>query len=179
MIWRDRSTPGPTTTLLASPTTTAESPTTTQLVTTTAEGSTTSTTTEEQRLAEVEQILTDLWFGWFDAIYRKDADALWNVVATTTFHGAGVQAMDILEFDEAPTREVIEVDVDAILLDREDCLVAFSSASAPFLANDPTNSTVKVMWPDTSGHWRFASSWQHSGDLWQADCDEVEREVTP
>jgi hypothetical protein len=71
MIWRDRSTPGPTTTLLASPTTTAESPTTTQLVTTTAERSTTSTTTEEKRLAEVEQILTDLWFGWFDAIYRK------------------------------------------------------------------------------------------------------------
>ncbi|HEY7583952.1 MAG TPA: hypothetical protein VIB78_10080, partial [Acidimicrobiia bacterium] len=102
MIWRDRSTPGPTTTLLASPTTTAESPTTTQLVTTTAEGSTTSTTTEEQRLAEVVQILTDLWFGWFDAIYRKDPDALWEVVANQNYHATGVEAMDTVVFTTGP-----------------------------------------------------------------------------
>ena len=179
MIWRDRSTPGPTTTFLAVPTTTAEASTTTQLVTTTDDAITTSTTTAEQRLAEVEQILTDLWFGWFDAIYRKDADALWDVVATTPFHDAGVEAMSLLEFDEPPAREVIEVEIDTILLDREDCLVVLGTAFAPFLAGDPTNSTVKVLWPDVAGSWRFATSWQHPQDLWQADCDEVEREVTP
>ena len=92
MIWRDRSTPGPTTTFLASPTTIAEASTTTQLVATTDDATTTSTTTEEQRLAEVEQILTDLWFGWFDAIYRKDADALWEVVANENYHTTGVEA---------------------------------------------------------------------------------------
>lgn len=173
MIWRDRSTPGPTTTLLASPTTT------TSVAITTTTAAATTTTSEDDRIAEVEQILTDLWFGWFDAIYRKDPDALWDVVATTAFHDAGVEAMSILEFNESPARELIDVEVNEVLLDRHDCLVVFATASAPFLAGDSTNSTVKVLWPDDSRSWRFATSWQHPRDLWQADCDDVVREVTP
>jgi hypothetical protein len=179
MIWRDRSTPGPTTTLLASPTTTAESPTTTQLVTTTAEGSTTSTTTEEQRLAEVEQILTDLWFGWFDAIYRKDADALWNVVATTPFHEAGIAAMDELTFDAEPSSEQLGVTIVDVLLDRPDCLVVQNTVSMPFLVTNPSDSGVNVLWPDERYGWRFATAWVYPGDLWKADCDDLVREETP
>ncbi|HKZ19635.1 MAG TPA: hypothetical protein VJQ57_05940, partial [Acidimicrobiia bacterium] len=102
MIWRDRSTPGPTTTFLASSTTVDEASTTTQLVTTSDDAITTSTATAEQRLAEVEQILTDLWFGWFDAIYRKDADALWEVVATSSKYESAVAAMDTLHFQTPP-----------------------------------------------------------------------------
>ena len=119
MIWRERSTPGPTTTFVASPATTAAQPTTTVLATTTIEGSTTSTTTEEQREAEVEQILTDLWFGWFDAIYRKDADALWDVVATTPLITSRASSDGLkLQFEYAPSSDGPDDLVDEILLDR-------------------------------------------------------------
>ena len=77
--------PSTTTTLVVSPPTT----TSTSAVSTTAAEPTTLTTSAEQRLVEVEELLGDLWFGWFDAIYRKDPDALWQVVATTTFHDDG------------------------------------------------------------------------------------------
>jgi hypothetical protein len=164
---------------LAFPTTTAEASTTTQLVTTTDDAITTSATTAEQRLAEVEQILTDLWFGWFDAIYRKDADALWDVVATTPYHNAGINAMDILEFDEQPTADALDLMVETILLDRNDCLVVHNSVSLPFLAPDSTSTGVDVLWPDATRGWRFATAWVHANDLWLADCDEVAREVTP
>jgi hypothetical protein len=177
MIWRDRSTPGPTTTLLAAPTTTL-APSTTVVITTNVEAST-AVPTEDQRKAEVEDILTDLWFGWFDAIYRKDADALWDVVATTPFHQAGVEAMSAASFDAAPVAEDLDVVVERILLDREDCLVVLNTISIPFLEGAPTNTSVKVMWPDADRSWRFATSWLYPGDRWQADCDDVVREETP
>src|SRR3990172_3431376 len=96
--------------------TTSTEPTTTVAEITTTVLATTSSTTEEQRIAEVEEILRDLWFGWFDAIYRKDADALWEVVATTTQYESGIAAMDSLEFTAPPSRGAIEVDVTEILL---------------------------------------------------------------
>ena len=177
MIWRDRSTPGPTTTLVAAPTTTPE-PSTTVAISTTVETSTTATT-EEQREAEVEEILTDLWFGWFDAIYRKDTDALWEVVATTPYQEAGIRAMDRLEFDQEPRIDDLDLVVEDILLDRDDCLVVQNSVSLPFLASDPSSTGVDVLWPHDSRGWRFATAWVHPNDLWLADCDEVVREDTP
>lgn len=173
MIWRDRSTPGPTTTLLASPTTT------TSVAITTTTAAATTTTSEDDRIAEIEQILTDLWFGWFDAIYRKDADALWDVVATQRQHDAGTAAMENLTFESAPTREELDVRVSDVLLDRDDCLVVFQHLTANPLEGAPSIETVEVMWPDPRHGWRFATSWVHPNDLWQADCDEVVREVTP
>ena len=173
MIWRDRSTPGPTTTLLASPTTT------TSVAITTTTAAATTTTSEDDRIAEVEQILTDLWFGWFDAIYRRDPDALLDVVATTPFHDAGVEAMATANFASSPSRDVLHVEVDDILLDREDCLVVLNTITIPFLEGSPTNTSVKVMWPEEERGWRFATSWLDPGDLWRDDCDDLVREQTP
>lgn len=137
------------------------------------------TTTETQRIAEVEAILTDLWFGWFDAIYRKDADALWGVVATTSSYEAGVRAMDRLQFDEAPTAAGIGLTVKDILLDRPDCLVVEDSISVLFLGNDPTESGVEVLWPHPQRGWRFATGWVYPRDRWLSDCDDMVREETP
>jgi hypothetical protein len=87
--------------------------------------------------------------------------------------------MTSASFTAAPAPEDLDVDVDGILLDREDCLVVQNTISMPFLEGAPTNSSVKVMWPDPDRDWRFATSWLFPGDLWQADCDEVVREETP
>ena len=176
MIWRDRSTPGPTTTLVAAPTTTLEA-STTVAISTTVETSTTATT-PEQREAEVEEILTDLWFGWFDAIYRKDADALWEVVATTPYHQAGSSAMSTLTFIKPPSTGEVSISDLEILLDRPDCLVAFYYVDFSQIITEEPSQTVSVLWPVDST-WRFASQWLFPNDLWQADCDDLVREETP
>ena len=177
LLWRSWNTAAPTT-----PTTSSAL----AVVTTTGPPATTSTTTPspttttaEQRIAEVESILTNLWFGWFDAIYRRDSGALWSIVATTPYHEAGVAAMDDLSFDGPPSSDGLALRVDQILLDRADCLVVENTISMPFLEGDPSDKGVDVLWLDDSGGWRFASAWVYPEDLWMADCDEVVREETP
>ena len=91
LLWRSQNTAAPTTSTSSTSTTALAAVTTTTSVATTLSPTTTSA---EQRVAEVEAILTDIWFGWLDAIYRKDADALWDVVATTSHHEAGLEAME-------------------------------------------------------------------------------------
>lgn len=148
---------------------------------TTALPSTTSTTTAEQRVEEVRIILEDLWFGWFDAIYRKDPEALWRVVANEEGHEAGVAAMDRAEFTESPTREgVVTLDLE-ILLDRPDCLVVYvvHDLSAFKGSAGTGDAIVDVLWPDARYGWRFAAHWKYRDDLWQADCDYRTRESTP
>ena len=165
-----------TTTLAAGP---ASSTSTSTSATTTTEA-TTLTTTAEQRLAEVEELLGDLWFGWFNAIYTKDPDALWQVVATTTFYDAGVAAMDPMEFTAAPTIEGVLIEDLSILLDRPDCLVVNQNIDvSAFRGPDITIQNVSVLWLDNRYGFRFATDWVHPGDLWLQDCDNLVRETTP
>jgi len=160
-------TTGSTTTTTTSPTTTATS------------AVTTSTTTAEQRVAEVEAILEELWFGWFDAIYRKDADALWEVVATTRRYDAGLTAMQGMEFTSPPTLDGVDVEVLGILLDREDCMVVQNTIDMTAFRETVGGSTVNVLWPHPRYGWRFATDWSNSIDRWLDDCDVVARETTP
>jgi hypothetical protein len=140
----------------------------------------TSVTTQEQRLAEVEELLQDLWFGWFDAIYRKDEEALWRVVATADKHAEGVSAMAFASFESVPTRQGVVVRSLEILLDRPDCLVVFSELDVTeFRGEGATSSGVDVLWPDPRYGWRQATSWINRNDIWLHDCDNLERDVTP
>jgi hypothetical protein len=167
----------PTTTpaVLALPTTTLPAPSST-----TTAASTTLTTTAEQRLAEVEVLLGDLWFGWFDAIYRKDPDALWDVVATTRSHDAGIAAMSSLTFESQPGHGQIEIRSLELLLDRSDCVVAFYTIDATsFRGTGSTSEQVTVLWPDERYGLRLATEWSYPRDLWLMDCDNLQRELTP
>ena len=165
-----------TTILSASPTTTSS---TSPPPTTTIEP-TTVTTTAAQRLAEVEVLLRDLWFGWFDAIYRKDPDALWEVVATTRNYDAGLAAMDTMTFIEPPTLEGVVIEDLALLLDRSDCLVVEQTLDlSSFRGAGSIGSTVSVLWPDSRRTFRFATDWRLPNDLWLQDCDTLMREDTP
>jgi hypothetical protein len=163
--------PSPTTTTQTTTAVAASPPTTAE---------TTSSTSAEQRLTEVERILRDLWFGWFDAIYRKDADALWEVVATRKLHDDGVRAMESMEFVSPPTRQGIQVEVLQLLLDRSDCLVVHEAVDVtPFRGDVGRFETVGVLWPRTDGTLRVASAWRYPGDRWIDDCDAVVREPVP
>ncbi len=135
-----------------------------------------STMATRDRVGEVEQILTDLFFGWYDAIYRADGDALWGVVATTAIHDAGVAAMDFANFIAEPSVEVIDVEVLEILLDRDDCLVVHYRLDVDaLLGPGPIVESVQVLWPDTNGLHRVAGNWGSPNDLWIIDCDVRER----
>ena len=172
----------PTTTLSAAstPTTTPTTSTTTPPTSpSTTSEQTTSTTNAEHRLAEVEALLQDLWLGWFDAIYRKDPDALWRVVATTRNHDAGVAAMDTMDFTAPPSVQSFQLEDLEILLDRPDCLVTFYQIDASVMLDQPPSQFVSVMWPHPQHGFRFASDWRFPNDLWAPDCNELEREATP
>ncbi|HKY46685.1 MAG TPA: hypothetical protein VJQ79_01765 [Acidimicrobiia bacterium] len=169
----DSSSSPSTTTLVAVPTTTTRStPSTTTAV------ATTQTTTAEQRLAEVEMLLQELWFGWFDAIYRKDQAALWKVVATTTFYKDGMAAMNSMEFIAKPTIQTVLVDEVTILLDRPDCLVVENSIDMTAFRGINGDKTVRVLWPEDPYGFRFATAWLFPNDLWLDDCDNLARETT-
>jgi hypothetical protein len=165
--------------LAPTPTTSVSTTTTTSSPTTASSTATTSTTTADQRLAEVETILQELWFGWFDAIYRKDADALWEVVATTTGHESGLLAMESMEFVAAPSLEEVKVFEVDVLLDRGDCLVVQNAVDLTGILGIVGDTTVNVLWPDPRYGWRFATDWSSASDRWLDDCDVVIRETTP
>ena len=164
---------------LAVSSTTAVADTTNSVVSTTAAASTTTaapaTTTLEQREQEVAEILQALWFGWFDAIYRKDTDALWDVVATEEMHDAGEEAMIQLHFVASPTEQSVDVTILEILLDRADCLVVYHTSDASGILERADVTGVEVLWPSDRGMWRLATSWIRPNDLWENDCDLRER----
>ena len=152
--------------------------TTTQATTTSTAEPTTSTTTD--RVTEVEAILQDLAFRWFDAIYRKDPDALWEVVATEQGYDAGIAAFDSMTFTGAPSRDGTIVAVKEILLDRSDCLVVWHRLDVTaYRGAEATTEKVLVLWPDQRFGWRWATVWSGPGDLWRNDCDLVTRPVLP
>jgi hypothetical protein len=168
-----QSDPVPTTTTIVITTTTTSTPTT-------ATSAATTVTTADQRSAEVETILQELWFGWFDAIHRKDADALWEVVATTPRFQSGRDAIASMTFVEPPSVDAIQITNASILLDREDCLVvAYGIDVSSFRGPGSITDTVSVMWPDERYGWRIATAWNSPSDLWMQDCDNMVRESTP
>lgn len=143
--------------------------------------STTSTTEPSDRVAEVQAVLQDLWFRWFDAIYRKDPDALWEVVATQRFYDAGVAAMGQKGlFASAPTLDGTRVAVNEILLDRPDCMAVWYRLDVTeYRGEGATTEKLLVLWPDPRYSWRMATAWGGPGDLWRNDCDLVTRPVLP
>ena len=170
--------PPPTTIIVSDPTTTttAPPPTTSTTVTTTPPTTTTapptSTTSDpEARTEEVRQILEDLWFGWFDAVFRGDSAAAAEVVATKSLLESFERASDSQAWPRQPSREDITIRDLEILLDREDCLVTLGTVDlSSWLGPEGTTSGVDVMYP-SDGSWKFASHWTSRGDLWEADCD--------
>jgi hypothetical protein len=158
-------------------------PTTTAPTTTTTVEPTTSTTTAAQRLAEVIEIARQQWFGYFDAIYRKDEVALWKVVATKGLYEDGLFGMQSeasgVVFTAAPTLDGVVISSLEILLDRPDCLVVFQTVDlSAFRPPGTTGETVSVYWSDPRYGWRKATAWLYPRDLWLSDCD-APREITP
>jgi hypothetical protein len=169
---------GPTTQITVAPTTA-----TTLATTTTVADTTTTSLDPDERVAEVERILEDLEIAWYDAVYRQDESGLGDIVATRRTYEDAVAAMETLapDFVSAPSDETIDLEVFDVLLDREDCLVVhfnlnLSGVLGPGAAVFPG---VQVLWPAEDGSYRLANLWTNPVDLWQDDCDLMDRTEIP
>jgi hypothetical protein len=155
---------------LPPPTTT----TTTSVVTTTTVPATT-TTTVLDRTAEVEEIVRDLYFRWFDGVYREDMATIDAIAGTTQVLGWAERAFGKLAFLSEPKRDEILVDVKNILLDRPDCLVVSVDVDyRTFFGVDEPHSTVDVYFRVGDG-WGFAVKYKYEREMWQVDCDLMRR----
>ena len=148
---------------------------TTSTTTTTTVPETTTTVSVDQRIAEVTEIVRELDFGWFEAIYLKDEQALLDVIALQESFDAGIDAMsDDSFFVAAQTREAVIIEIHKILIDRQDCLaVSYHGDWTAFLGPDGQEDETAAYWPrPLDGRWRSA----YLGDVWEEACNEFTRE---
>jgi hypothetical protein len=170
-LWPDADPdPPPTTTPTAAETTTTEPESTT---TTTSPTTTTSSTPTHvvATVEEAEEILRDLWFGWFEGIYNQDEARIREVVGTQAMLDAARAQFGVMEFTAPPTGDAIVVQSLEILRADEACLVVWVTGAAPFIdASDNSVASVEVIrWSGDA--WLLVSTWQHRDDLWEADCE--------
>ena len=172
-LWpRDDSDPSPTTTPTAVETTATipRTTTTTSVVTTFFVTTSTAATHVVATVEEAEEILRNLWFGWFEGIYNQDEARIREVVGTQAMLEAAREAFGA-SFTEAPTRDGVLLSQSELLRSDEDCLVAWSTIDVSSFRGESSDSQmVTVMrWVDDT--WKLATTWALKEDLWDADCE--------
>ena len=154
----------------------AQGSTTDPAETTTTTSSVTSTTVMDseshvvETVEEAEEILRELWFGWFEGIYNQDEDRIREVVATDEFLKAGVEAFDALEFTSPPSRQAIRFDDTEVLEGTAECIAIWTTGTVDFLLSNRENTGVDVL-RRIDNTWQILSTWRYKDDLWQADCE--------
>jgi hypothetical protein len=173
-LWpRDDSDPSPTTTPTAVETTATipRTTTTTSVVTTSVVTTSTAATHVVATVEEAEEILRDLWFGWFEGIYNQDEARIREVVGTQAMLEAARAQFGVMEFSAAPSAETLNIEQLEILRSDGECLAVWVNGAAPFI-DAPSNSVASVEVMRWSGEsWALASSWRDRNDLWETDCE--------
>lgn len=135
----------------------------------------TTSTTAPDRVSQVEDIMRDLYFGWFDGLYRKDMDTIDAVAGTEAVLGWAERAFDTVRFRQPPTRDAIGIEVKRILLDRPDCLVVSADVDYRAIVDTDTISTTVDVYFRVGDGWGFATKYKYERELWLVDCDFMER----
>ena len=137
---------------------------------------------DPERIQYAAQQVQKIYFKWFDAIYRKDPDTLWESVATAGGYESGIAAMDRMTFTAPPTLEGVRVEVLEPHIDHTECLVAsFEMDISAFRETSGLVKKVMVMWPDPQYGWRrnitFGLPTVHG--IWWGNCFTMERPAFP
>ena len=170
-LWpRDDSDPSPTTTPTAVETTATipRTTTTTTVVTTSVVTTSTAATHVVATVEEAEEILRNLWFGWFEGIYNQDEARIREVVGTQAMLDAARAQFGAMEFSAAPELDAISPSDVEILRSDTECLATWGSISASFRPG--STQGVQVL-RHREGRWVFVGFWTHREDLWEADCE--------
>jgi hypothetical protein len=146
---------------------------TTALTTTTALGTTTSTNDDShvvETVEEAEEILRELWFGWFEGIYNQDEERIREVVATEHQYQLGVSQFGEMEFTRKPQMNDIAYSQTEILEATSECTVVSTTAMFSGFRNGTSTDVHVLRWRQG---WKFFSLWSDPDELWEADCEAV------
>ncbi len=117
------------------------------------------------------------YLAWFEAIYRRDVDALGSAVATVELRKAGEAAIasGALQFTAVPSPGSIRVRVNEVLLELPDCVVVeMTDDVGGFLATaEPEQTMILVLRGDEN--LRLSSVWAAGtpSAVWRAECISV------
>ncbi len=159
----------------ATSTTTSSPSTTTSAPTTSATSDSTTTSAEASgpevvtTVEQAEEVLRELWFGWFEGIYNQDEDRIKEVVASQNQLEAAIAQFEVMEFDAAPKSSDFGFSETDILRSDAECLAVFSIVQASGFT-DVTFSGLHVLRPGEDS-WVLVSIWGSTDDLWEQDCE--------
>ena len=133
------------------------------------------------RILYAEERIQQAYFNWYDGIYRKDPEALWEAVAGPISYERGIAAMEQMDFTAPPTLEGVKVNVLELYVDHPDCLVAaYEMDISSFRESDLIERTT-VMWPHPDYGWRrnISFGWPALYGDWWTNCFIAERPQFP
>jgi len=172
LLWPDADSASNTaTSVVASPTTT----TTVPADSTTSEPLTTTSTVDDSHVVETveeaEEILRELWFGWFEGIYNQDEERIREVVATEDQVEQARAQFGVMEFFSQPMAKNIIFDESEILRSDDNCLAIWTVLRVNgFREGESRNLHVLR---SRAGSWVQLGLWVNRNDLWAKDCESV------
>lgn len=173
LLW-PRETPDDPDVTLVRPTTSTTSTTVPDTTTTTVPTATTTTSPPESNVVETveeaEEILRELWFGWFEGIYNQDEERIREVVVLEETVETARESFGV-EFERAPEPSDISFTETEILRSDEECLAVWTVLTTSGF-RDGSSGGVEVLRQTETG-WKSLSTWTNPGDLWEADCESI------
>jgi hypothetical protein len=141
--------------------------------TTTTTSPTTTTTRPHvvETVAEAEEILRDLWFGWFEGIYEQDEDRIREVVVLEEAVSSAKESFGTMEFSRPPGPRLIELTSSELLRADADCLALWSHLDVSRFRPEATGTSGVYVMRRTETDWKLLSVWPLRDDLWESDCD--------
>jgi hypothetical protein len=146
---------------------------TTTTTTTEAVGTTSTmvTTTEDshvvETVAEAEEILRELWFGWFEGIYNQDEDRIREVVILDETVQTARESFGAISIE--PTRSDIELNKTEVLHADRHCLAVWTVMTLNGFRSGSSENVHVLRWAEDQ--WKRLSLWRFRGDLWEQDCE--------
>ena len=121
-----------------------------------------------ETVAEAEEILRGLWFGWFEGIYNQDEDRIREVVVLEETVETARESFGS-EFEREPRRDDISFSETEILFVDDECLAVWTVLTLSGFRSGSSAGVEVVRW--TGGTWKSLSVWTSRNDLWEADCE--------
>jgi hypothetical protein len=121
-----------------------------------------------ETVEEAEEILRELWFGWFEGIYNQDEDRIREVVVLEETLETAKESFGI-EFARAPRPSDITFSESEILRADTECLAVWTVLELSGFREGSSEGVEIVRW--TGDRWKSLSTWTNPNDLWGADCE--------
>ncbi len=136
---------------------------------------------DPERMLYAAEQLRKVYFKWYDGIYRKDPEALWEAVTRERAFERGLTAMEGMTFIAPPTLEGVKVEVLELYIDRPDCLVAAYQMDISSFRESGLIERITILWPHPQYGWRrnVSFGWPIIYGMWWENCFVAERPEFP